>query len=110
MTDIIHLPDNIIGKDDKQALEIFAGHTIALGRATRFHWNEGERGDAVFEIYRGGADEVLSVRISRDREHDVFRARDDKGNTLVMGTLDHVLARLEAYFTDLHDELPPSPA
>jgi len=108
MAEIIQMPDNPISRADKQALESFGAHSIALGRATRFHWGNGRHGDDVFEIYHGGPFEKLAVRINRDREHDMFCARDANGQTLVSGTLDHVLAHLEEYFSDLHDaHLPP---
>lgn len=110
MADIIHLPDNLISRDDRQALESFGAHSIALGRATRFHWAKDRHGNDIFEIYRGGALERLTVRINRDRERDIFCARDAVGHTLINGTLDHVLARLEYHLAELHDEHPPPSA
>ena len=110
MTDIIRLPDNFIGKEDREKLESFAGHTIARGRATRWHWGKAADGDDIFEIYPSGADHQLTVRISRNRERDTFSARDTAGHPIVSGALDHVFAELEAYFVRLHGEGPDTPA
>jgi hypothetical protein len=106
VSDIIHLPGNIIGREDRDRLESFGGHTIARGRATRWRWDKDADGDEVFEIYRGGKDEVLVVRISRDRERDAFWARDILGGSVVSGTLEHVLAKLEVHLARLHGEEP----
>ena len=110
MSQIINLPANFIGKDDREKLESFGGHTIAHGRATRWHWDRNARGDDVFEIYHGGQRETLTARISRDRDLDAFRARDATGDLIVSSTLEHVFAELEAYFTRLHGEGPDIPA
>jgi hypothetical protein len=110
MTRIIRLPDNFIGKEDREKLESFAGHTIARGRATRWHWGRNAAGDDSFEIHTGGADDRLAVKISRDREQDAFCARDAAGFTIVSGALDHVFAQLEDYFIRMHGERPDSPA
>ncbi|HYQ70395.1 MAG TPA: hypothetical protein VET88_00555 [Gammaproteobacteria bacterium] len=110
MTEIIRLPDNIIGKEDRERLESFAGHTIARGRATRWHWGKNAAGDDVFEIYTGGAHEVLAVDISRDRRRDEYQARDVAGHPVARGMLEHVFAELEAYFIRLHGEQPDTPA
>lgn len=106
MTKIIKLADNIISKDDREELESFGGHTIAHGRATRWHWHKADNGDSVFEIFRGGADEVLAICISRDRKTDAFYAHDATGNMVSAGELDHVMAELEQYFIQLHGEVP----
>lgn len=106
MTKIIQLADNIISKDDREELASFGGHTIAHGRATRWHWHKTDNGDAVFEIFRGGADEELAVCISRDRKTDAFYAHDASGNMVSAGELDHVMAELEQYFIQLHGEAP----
>ena len=110
MTEIIRLPDNFIGKEDREKLESFAGHTIARGRATRWHWDKNAAGDDVFEIYTGGADELLAVNISRDRQRDEYLARDAAGHPIVRGVLEHVFAELEEYFVRLHGEPPDTPA
>jgi hypothetical protein len=110
MTDIISLPDNFIGKEDREKLESFGGHTIAHGRATRWHWNKDADGDDVFEMFHGGADETLAARINRDRKQDVFCARGATDEQIASGTLEHVLAELEAYFARLHGEGPGTPA
>jgi hypothetical protein len=108
MTEIIRLPDNFIGKEDREKLESFAGHTIARGRATRWHWGKDAEGDDVFEIYRGSGDITLAVSISRIREQDAFCVRDAAGQSIASGSLEHVFAELEAYFVRLHDEGPDS--
>jgi hypothetical protein len=106
MSEIIKLAENIISRDNREQLASFAGHTIAHGRATRWHWSKAANGDDLFEIFRGGADEVLAVRVSRDRKMDAFYAHDASGNMLVSGELDHVMAELEQYFIQLHGETP----
>ena len=50
MTEIIKLPENFIGKEDREKMESFGGHEISHGRATRWHWGEDADGDDVFEI------------------------------------------------------------
>lgn len=110
MTKTITLPNNFIGKEDKEKLESFGGHTIAHGRATRWHWTKKANGDDVFEIYRGGLDEELAARVIRDRKEDVFFALDGAEGLIVTGTLEHVMAELEMYFSRLHNELPDTPA
>lgn len=110
MSKTITLPDNFIGKEDRERLESFGGHTIAHGRATRWHWDKDASGDDVFEIYRGGADEVLSARVHRDRKQDAFCAEDGEGHSIGSGSLEHVMAEMEQYFIRLHGELPDLPA
>jgi len=104
MSEVINLANNIISKDDREQLESFGGHTIAHGRATRWHWARADNRDNVFNIYRGGAEEVLTVCISRDRKMDAFYAHDTTGNMVASGELDHVMAELENYFIQLHGE------
>jgi len=106
MSEIVHLPENFIGKDDRDRLESFGGHTIAHGRATRWHWASDQQGAQVFEIYRGGADEQLAYCVYRDRGQDVFRARDDRGREVATGDLEHVMARLERLLASAHGETP----
>jgi len=108
MTEIIRLPDNFIGKEDRERLESFAGHTIARGRATRWHWGKDANGDDIFEIYPGSADNTLAISISRNRELDAFCARDAAGQSITSGTLEHVFAELEAYFIRVNDDGPES--
>ncbi len=104
MSKTYKLPDNFIGKEDRERLESFGGHTIAHGRATRWHWGKDQNGDDVFEIYLGGADESLGARVRRDRDRDIFVARDDRGRSIGSGELEHVMAELEQYFSRLHGE------
>ena len=82
MSDIINLPDNFIGKEDKEKLKSFGGHTIALGRATLWHWAKDEHGGDVFEIYRGTEHDILTMSINRDRELDAFCAIDEDGKMI----------------------------
>jgi len=110
MSKVVNLPDNFIGKVDAAKLESFGGHTLSLGRATRWHWDKDDQGNDVFEIYRGGADEVLAACIKRDRDRDSFLADDRLGNRLATGKLEQLLAQLETYFSLLHGEGPNSPA
>ena len=110
MTKVINLPENFIGKEDAVKLESFGGHTLSLGRATRWHWHKGDEGGDVFEIYLGGENEALAAQISRDRDRHAFCARDGDGNRIAEGRLEHVLAELEAYFARLHGEVPNPPA
>ena len=109
MTEIIKLPENFIGREDREKLESFGGHTISHGRATRWHWGEGADGDDVFEIYRGGEDEMIALRISRDRELDTFCAKNAVSETIVPGKLEHIMAKLEQYFMRIHGEIPNTP-
>jgi len=104
MSEIINLQGNIISRKDREQLESFGGHTIAHGRATRWHWHKAGNGDDVFEIFRGGADEELAVCINRDRKTDAFYANDAIGNMVSSGALEHVMAELEQYFIELHGE------
>jgi len=106
MSDIVQLPENFIGKEDRERLESFGGHTIAHGRATRWHWTSDESGNDVFEIYRGGADEELAFRVSRDRDNDVFRVHDSGGREMLSGDLEHVMAGLEEKLSAEHGEHP----
>lgn len=106
MNDIINLPANFIGKEDRKKLESFGGHTIAHGRATRWHWGKDVDGSDVFEFYRGGEENVLIVCVSRDRQLDAFFAEDAAGKLLASGNLEHVFAELDAYFARIHDEEP----
>ena len=106
MSEIINLAENIISRENREQLASFAGHTIAHGRATRWHWNKAANGDDLFEIFRGGAEEVLAVCISRDRKMDAFYAHDAMSNEVAAGELDHVMAELEQYFIKLHGEKP----
>lgn len=110
MAEIITLPDNFIGKEDGEKLESFAAHTIAHGRATRWHWVKYADGNDSFEIYPIGADKRLTVRINRNREMDTFFARDAAEVSIASGVLEHVFAVLEAYFSRLHSEGPDTPA
>ncbi|MDY6816665.1 MAG: hypothetical protein SV598_12490 [Pseudomonadota bacterium] len=97
----IKLPDNFIGKQDCGKLEAFGGHTIAHGRATRWHWGKDADGDDVFEIFRGGENEQLAASVQRDRQVDAFYALDAGGHPIGSGDLEHVMAELEKYFIRL---------
>jgi hypothetical protein len=105
MSNIIKLVDNIINKHDQEKLESFGGHTIAHGRATRWAWARDDKHDAVFEIFRGGANEELIARVYRDREHDVFIVCNEPDATISTGTLEHVMAEMEKYLMRIHGEL-----
>lgn len=106
MSEIVQLPENFIGKEDRERLESFGGHTIAHGRATRWHWSSDERGNDVFEIYKGGADEALAYRVSRDRRNDLFRVHDSREREVLSGDLEHVMAGLEEMLSTEHGEFP----
>jgi hypothetical protein len=110
MTRVIRLPDNFIGKEDRDKLESYAGHTIARGRATRWSWGKCADGDDRFEIHTGGADDRLAVTVSRNREQDAFYVCDAAGRLITTGPLDHVFAELEDYFIRIHGERPDTPA
>ena len=110
MTEIIKIADNFIGKEDREKLESFGGHTIALGRATRWHWEKDANKDDVFEIYIGGADEELAALVKRARKKDLFLGFDGDDNPIVSGTLEHVMAELDHYFQRLHYRSPDSSA
>jgi hypothetical protein len=106
MTEIIRLPDNFIGREDREKLESFAGHIVARGRAVRWHWDKDAAGNDIFEIQPVGVDHRPAVQISRNRTQDAYAARDTAGRPIVKGALDHVFAELEAYFIRLHGEGP----
>jgi len=110
MTRIIKLPENFIGKEDREKLESFGGHEISRGRATRWHWDKDKNGNDIYEIYRGGANEKLVVKIGRDREHDEFHVTTSNGKLLTSGTLDHVMNILDEYLAKLHGEDGQQPA
>jgi len=102
MSEIIKLAENHLSKKDHERLASFGGHVIAHGRATRWHLSKDENGAETFEIFRGGADEVMAVCISHDRKTHAFYAHDELGNMVATGELDHVMAELEQYFIQLH--------
>ena len=108
MAEISKLPENLIGKEDQARLESYGGHELALGRATRFHWARNEQGSPLFEIYRGGQEESLAVRIGRDRNRDEFWAEDPIGKLIVSGTLEHVMATLDKMLAREHDRGEPA--
>ena len=106
MSEIFQLPDNFIGREDRGKLESFGGHVIAHGRATRWHWTADAQGNDVFQIYKGGADEVLAYDISRDRKRDVFLVHDHRGQEVLAGDLEQVMAGLENILATEHGESP----
>ena len=106
MAKIINLPDNFIGKEDREKLESFGGHEIGHGRATRWHWDKNANGDDIFEIYRGGPNEELVAQISRDRKQDIFYVKNASGKQVSAGTLDHIMAELDRFFAQMHGETP----
>lgn len=110
MADIIRIPENFIGLEDREKLDSFGGHSIARGRATRWHWGKTEQGDDLLELYRGGADEQLTARITRSRDQDAFFAHDEHGKLISSGELDHLLAELDRHLMKLHGENPDTPA
>lgn len=104
MSKVIPLPENFIGKKDREKLESFGAHLIGHGRATRWHWGGDRDGGDVFEIYVGGAFEVMAARVTRDRAMGAFRARDAAGRSLSSGPLDHVMAALDRHLARIHGE------
>tara|TARA_R110002126_G_scaffold3263_1_gene18565 strand:- start:267936 stop:268265 length:330 start_codon:yes stop_codon:yes gene_type:complete len=104
MAEIIELPPNIIGKDDHESLESFAGHETSRGRLSRFHWDHKNNDDPILELYRGGVDEVLVCTVSRDREKGQFRVTDNQGRIIFTGDLNHVMKALDEKLTREHDE------
>ena len=103
---IIELPRDFIGLEDQARLESFGAHLIARGLATRWHWNRSHGIDVAFEIYRGGANEVLFCSIRRDHEHDVFYVQSGSANRRDRGKLDHVMAAVDAAAHAEHDDPP----
>lgn len=93
---VTRLADNLIGTADRESLESYGKHAIVHGWATRFAWDE-EDGDPRFDIFRGGANEELALRIGRHRERDEFFAQDSAGRQIVAGALDHVMAVMDAW-------------
>lgn len=110
MADITKLPDNFIGKGDRERFEAFGGHTIARGRATRWHWASDEAGNDCFEMFAGGVAEQRVAYITRDRAADCFRAFDADNRELANGELEHIMAVLEQYLMARHGEFPDAPA
>lgn len=94
--DVIRLADNLIGLADVKSLESYGAHVISHGWATRFAWGE-DGGDPRFDLFRGGADERLALRIGRHRSADEFFAEDAGGQIVVSGALDHVMAELDEW-------------
>ena len=109
LAEITKLPDNLIGKDDREHLEAFGSHTIARGRATRWQWSVDSTGDA-FEVFAGGANEQRVATVTRDRQADCFRAFGADGRELAYGDLQHVMGLLDRHLMDRHGELPDAPA
>lgn len=105
--DIIRLAKNLIGPADHRRLESYGTHVMQTGLATRFAWSE-ESGDPRFDIFRGGPDEVLAARVGRHRAQHEFFAEDAGGQQIAAGTLDHVMAELDAYLRGGPSGLPPS--
>lgn len=110
MGEVTELPENFIGKDDRERLEAFGGHTIGRGRATRWHWDRDTAGDDRFALYAGGAEEHCIASVARDRSADLFRAFDADRRELANGDLEHVMASLDLYLQARHGELPDTPA
>ncbi len=106
MADIYKLSENHISKADRTKLESFASHTIAHGRATRWHWVDGKHAESALEVFIGGAQEQLAVRICRDGKQDVFCVYDETRKLLTSGPLERVLTDLENHFVKLHGEDP----
>ena len=104
--DVIRLAENLIGPADHRRLESYGAHVIQHGWATRYAWSE-EGGDPRFDIFRGGADEELAVRVGRHRAQDEFFAEDAAGQQVAAGALDHVMAELDAYLEQRSGHLPP---
>jgi len=107
MAEIIRLPDNIISKRDKHALESFGAYSIAHGHTTRWQWTRDNNGDEVFQLFRGAVIAELAVNITRDSELDTFCASDSAGELITTGTLRHVFTELEYYLSLLHEDTPP---
>ena len=104
--DIIRLAENLIGPADHRRLESYGAHVIQHGLATRYAWSE-EGGDPRFDIFRGGPQEELAVRVGRHRLEDEFFAEDGTGQPVVAGPLDHVMAELDAYLQQRSGRFPP---
>lgn len=94
--DVIRLAKNLIGPADNRRLESYGAHVIQNGAATRFAWGE-QDGTPHFDIFKGGADEVLAARIGRHRDRHEFHAEDRAGQEIATGTLDHVMAELDRF-------------
>ena len=110
MSKIISLADSLIDVRARRRLESFGGHTIAHGRATRWHWAQSADAGNVFEIYRGGAEETLAARVVPGKDRDTYYAYSGSDELIASGSLEHVLAELEIYFSRLHGEIPDAPA
>lgn len=108
MAEIIHLPENIISKNDRNALESFAAHSIARGLVVRWHWaRNNNNGDEIFQLFSGPKQEDLIINISRDSELDAFCATDDTGKIITFGPLTHLFSELEEYLVMLQGIIPP---
>jgi len=103
--DIIRLAENLIGPADHRRLESYGAHVIQHGWATRFAWEQ-EDGDPRFDIFRGGADETLAVRVGRHRDRHEFFAEDAGGQQIAAGTLDHVMAELDRFLDTGNGDAP----
>lgn len=97
--DVVRLAANPMTPADRRRLESYGSHVIQHGWATRFAWAE-DGGDPRFEIFRGGADETLALRVGRDRARHEFFAEDAQGRRVAAGTIDHLMAELDAHLQD----------
>jgi hypothetical protein len=96
--DVLHLPEDFIGNEDRTKLESFAAHLIAHGRATRWHWIETGGVAVALQIFSGGARaEKLMVRIARDRTDDCFYAEDAAGARLADGRLEAIMTVIDSF-------------
>jgi len=108
MANIFELPNNFIGKEDRERLESFGGHEISRGRSSRWHWSKDEEDNDQFEIYGGlyggNRNERCLLTIARDRVHDRFIAHGGHGEEIVSGALDHVMALVDNHLAMMHGE------
>lgn len=93
---VVRLPNDFIGKAEEVKLESFGAHLIAHGAATRWHWRRSNGFDVEFEVFRGGSDEELLVRISRDKSRSTFHAVDASGGRVAQGSLEHVMTVVDS--------------
>ncbi len=92
MSDFYDLPDNFIGKKDKQKLERFGNHEVAQGVAQHWQWKKSIDGADVFHLYSRYEGNVPLVKITRDRANNRFVAKFHPQSGHLSGRLDDVLA------------------
>lgn len=103
---VVKLPDDFIGKEDEVKLESFGAHLMEHGVVSRWNWRRLNGIDVAFLLYQGAPHARLMACIGRDRRRDLFYADDAQGRRLREGTLEAVMASVDAYARSPHPAYP----